>query len=360
MNGHLKAGMFFSYLGTFGVLAGAGAADVPVAGGPRQGAGEPQPAQRRADDRFLHARAETAAARAGRRPTSWSRTWNFATLPDQPVLRGINLTIPFGQRVAFVGPSGSGKSTLAKMFLRLYDPDEGSVSFGDEDLRCCKTTDVRQRFGIVPQDPYFFQTSIRENLLHRLPRRDARNASAIAARWRASGVSSNRCRGARHGDRRGRLAPVGRAAAAAGDCAGAAPRPGLLRVRRGDERARHGERTHGAGGVRRASCRGGRAIFIAHRLSTVKDCDRIIVLDEGRIVQDGTFEHLRNEPGLFQRMVESDDFSIARSSGPSRHGFTNADSAYRFKRSLGSRKVDGSGFAQVFLRRSRRKARQWC
>ena len=50
------------------------------------------------------------------------------------------------------------------------------------------------------------------------------------------------------------------------------------------------------------------SVFIAHRLSTVKDCDRIIVLDEGRIIQDGTFEHLRNTPGLFQKMVESDDF----------------------------------------------------
>ena len=50
------------------------------------------------------------------------------------------------------------------------------------------------------------------------------------------------------------------------------------------------------------------SVFIAHRLSTVKDCDRIIVLDEGKIVQDGTFEHLRNVPGLFQKMVESDDF----------------------------------------------------
>jgi ABC-type multidrug transport system fused ATPase/permease subunit len=50
------------------------------------------------------------------------------------------------------------------------------------------------------------------------------------------------------------------------------------------------------------------SIFIAHRLSTVKDCDRIIVLDDGRVVQDGTFEQLRHEPGMFRRMVESDDF----------------------------------------------------
>ena len=50
------------------------------------------------------------------------------------------------------------------------------------------------------------------------------------------------------------------------------------------------------------------AVFIAHRLSTVKDCDRIIVMDNGRIIQDGTFEHLRNEPGLFQRMVDGDTF----------------------------------------------------
>jgi ATP-binding cassette subfamily B protein len=74
---------------------------------------------------------------------------DFSYLSDQPVLSGVNLTIPFGQRVALVGPSGAGKSTVAKLLLRLYDPDSGCIRLGDVDLRECCARDIRHRFGVV-------------------------------------------------------------------------------------------------------------------------------------------------------------------------------------------------------------------
>ncbi len=81
------------------------------------------------------------------------------------MLEDINLTIPFGQRVAFVGPSGSGKSTLAKMFLRLYDPDEGSCRFGDETCATAARPTCASGSASCRKTRTSSQTSIRENLL---------------------------------------------------------------------------------------------------------------------------------------------------------------------------------------------------
>ena len=232
---------------------------------------------------------------------------HFGYLPDQPVLKDINLTVPFGQRVAFVGPSGSGKSTLAKMLLRLYDPDEGAILFGDVDMRECRTTEVRQRFGVVPQDPYFFSTSIRENLLVVQPEATAEQIQHVCEMASIWGFIQQLPEGLDTviGEGGARLS------------GGQRQRLAIARSLLNDpdylvfDEATSALDTVSERMVQEAFARvlpGRTAIFIAHRLSTVKDCDRIIVLEEGRIVQDGTFEQLRNEPGLFQRMVESDDF----------------------------------------------------
>jgi ABC-type multidrug transport system fused ATPase/permease subunit len=209
--------------------------------------------------------------------------------------------------VALVGPSGSGKSTLAKMFLRLYDPDHGSVSFGHEDLRCCRTRDIRQRFGVVPQDPYFFQTSIRENLHIVCPNATEdrmRECCEMASIWGfveslPEGLDTVIGEGGARlsGGQRQRLA-IARAMLHSPDYFVFDEATSALDTV--SERLVQDAFAH--------ILPGRTAIFIAHRLSTVKDCDRIIVLDDGRIVQDGSFERLRSEPGLFQRMVESDDF----------------------------------------------------
>ena len=306
MNGHLTVGMFFSYLGAFGVLQG----PVQLMFQLRVAHGRAQASLNRLNDVLMTDSSTPEPKKPLPVPEKADlvlKDMEFRYTPDMPVLRGINLTIPFGQRVAFVGPSGSGKSTLAKMFLRLYDPDTGSVSFGNEDLRCCKTTDVRQRFGIVPQDPYFFQTSIRENLLIVCPgasEERIRHCCEMASIWGfieslPDGLDTVIGEGGSRlsGGQRQRLA--------------------IARALLHDpdyfvfDEATSALDTVSERMVQEAFARilpGRTSVFIAHRLSTVKDCDRIIVLDEGRIVQDGTFEHLRSVPGLFQRMVESDDF----------------------------------------------------
>ncbi len=306
MNGHLTPPQFFTYMAAFAVLQG------PVQLMFQLGVarGKAQASANRINE-MLDADSTTPEPRRSEtlpeKDALVARHMTFGYSPKEPVLQDISLTIPYGQSVAFVGPSGSGKSTLAKMMLRLYDPDEGSMSLGDVDLRECRTSDVRQRFGVVPQDPYFFSTSIRENLLVVKPTAtedQIREVCEMASIWGfvqqlPEGLDTVIGEGGARlsGGQRQRLA-IARALLHAPDYFVFDEATSALDT--------VSERM-----VQEAFSQilpGKTAIFIAHRLSTVKDCDRIIVLDGGRIVQDGTFEKLRHEPGLFRQMVESDDF----------------------------------------------------
>ncbi len=306
MNGHISIGQFFTFLGAFGALQG------PVQLMFQLGIakGRAQASANRLND-MLTADSTTPEPR---RPAVLPKQadlevkdMTFGYTPEEPVLRDINLTIPYGQSVALVGPSGSGKSTLAKMLLRLYDPDEGSISIGGNDMRECRTTDVRQRYGVVPQDPYFFSTSIRENLLVVKP-------NATEAQMREACETAN-IWGFIEQLSKGLDTPIGEGGARLSG--GQRQRLAIARSLLHEpgyfvfDEATSALDTVSERMVQEAFSRilpGKTAVFIAHRLSTVKDCDRIIVLDGGRVVQDGTFEQLRHEPGLFQKMVESDDF----------------------------------------------------
>ncbi len=220
-----------------------------------------------------------------------------------PVLHDIDLRIPVGQRVALVGPSGAGKSTLSLLLLRLYDPQQGTISIDGVDLRACNGSEVRRLYGVVPQDPFFFRATIRENLV--LLRRDASDADIEAACRRArawefisktpQGLDTSVGEGGwtLSGGQRQRLA-IARVLLSD---------PGLLIF---------DEATSALDSLSERLIQetierelGGRtAIFIAHRLSTVRNCDRIIVIEHGRVVQDGPYQRLAGEPGLFRDLVQ--------------------------------------------------------
>ena len=223
------------------------------------------------------------------------------------VLRDIDLSIPFGQHIALVGPSGAGKTTLAKLILRLYDPNRGAVSIGNVDLRRCRTVDVRRSFGIVPQEPYFFRSSIRENM--KLVRPDVdddklRDACMIANAWEfiekmPKGLDEM------FGEGACRLST------------GQKQRLAIARALLNDPQYLiFDEATSALDSLNDhlirdafSSCLLGRtSIFIAHRLSTIRNCHRIVVLSKGEIVQDGPFDQLSSEPGLFRDMFEGNRF----------------------------------------------------
>ena len=225
------------------------------------------------------------------------------TYDQQLVLDGVNFRIPYGQSVALVGPSGSGKSTIAQLLLRLYDPDQGSVLFGGQDLRECAGSEVRRRFGVVPQDPFIFRTTIRQNL--RVADPDATDdrieqACRLANAWEfieklPEGLNTKVGEGGSNlsGGQRQRLA-IARALL---------PNPPVFLFDEATSALDTLSEKLIQETMKRA-CAGRSAIIIAHRLATVRDCDRILVVQKGRLVQDGTYDDLIAHPGLFRELVQ--------------------------------------------------------
>jgi ABC-type multidrug transport system fused ATPase/permease subunit len=221
---------------------------------------------------------------------------------SEAILRDVSLTIPNGQKVAVVGPSGAGKSTLVQLLLRLYDPQQGTVSVGGVDLRHLQGSELRRRFGVVPQDPFIFRASLRDNLRVACPEADdarLRRACELANAWEfistlPEGFDTRVGEGGStlSGGQRQRLS-IARVLLADppflifDEATSALDTLSEQLIQQSIER-NLGSRT---------------AIFIAHRLATVKHCDRILVVRGGRIEQDGSYDHLVATPGLFQEMV---------------------------------------------------------
>ena len=222
---------------------------------------------------------------------------------DRPVLKDVNLTIPYGQRVALVGPSGAGKSTITQLLLRLYDPDRGAILIGGLNIRHCQGGELRRRFGVVPQDPFIFRTSIRHNLCVANPDAkdtDVRRACERANAWEfisrlPDGLETPVGEGGStlSGGQRQRLA-IARALLAEpeffifDEATSALDTVSEKLVQEAMENAVAG-RT---------------ALIIAHRLATVKNCDRILVIDDGQIIQDGKYDELVGQSGLFRDLVQ--------------------------------------------------------
>jgi len=215
----------------------------------------------------------------------------------------VNLTIPYGQRVALVGPSGAGKSTVTQLLLRLYDPDQGAILIGRMNIRHCRGPDLRHKFGVVPQDPFIFRTSIRYNLCVARPgasNAEIRRACELANAWEfisrlPAGLDTPVGEGGStlSGGQRQRLA-IARALLAEPDyfifdeATSALDTVSEALVQQAMENAVSGKTS----------------LIIAHRLATVKNCNRILVIDDGRIVQDGSYDELVGQAGLFRNLVQ--------------------------------------------------------
>ncbi|MBA2480765.1 MAG: ABC transporter ATP-binding protein [Planctomycetes bacterium] len=222
---------------------------------------------------------------------------------NAPVIADVSLTIPYGQRVAFVGPSGAGKSTVSQLLLRLYDPQSGTITLAGVDLRQLTGTELRKRFGVVPQDPFIFRTTIRDNVRVARPDSDdaaIRKACELANAWEFIDELPDKL-----------LTRVGEGGSTLSG--GQRQRLAIARVLLADppffifDEATSALDTLSEDLIQKAlerNLRGRTAIFIAHRLATVKNVDRIIVMRAGRIEQDGTYDELAAQPGLFRLLVE--------------------------------------------------------
>jgi ABC-type multidrug transport system fused ATPase/permease subunit len=226
----------------------------------------------------------------------------FSYDEESPVLKNLSCSIPDGQCVALVGPSGSGKSTFIALLQRLYDPMEGQIKLNGEDIKKYSLKELRAAFGVVSQAPFMFQSSILDNV--KVTRPDASEKEVWKALEMAyadefvrempdklhtilgeSGFNLS-------GGQRQRLA-IARAVLSNpqyyifDEATSALDNDSEKRIQEAMDSVIKGHTT----------------FIIAHRLSTIRDADRVLVFDKGAIVQDGSYDELAEQEGVFRELL---------------------------------------------------------
>jgi len=229
---------------------------------------------------------------------------SFSYRPDRPVLADLDLLIPAGQTVALVGETGAGKSTIARLLARFYDPSEGRVTLGQVDLRRLATPDLRAAVVMVTQEAFLFTGSVADNIAFGRPdatRTEVEDAArAVGAHDLLAGLPEGYDTVV--GKRGGRLSSGQRQLVAFARAFLAEPQVLILDEASSSLDAPHERLVQDALHTLLA---GRTAVIIAHRLSTLDIADRVLVVDGGRIVQDGSPEKLRVEAGPFRRLNEA-------------------------------------------------------
>jgi len=216
-------------------------------------------------------------------------------------LADVTMTVPPGQTVALVGATGAGKSTFAKLVARFYDPTDGRVLVDGHDLRTVRAESLRSQMGIVPQEAFLFSGTVGENIAFGRPGATAEDIEAAARAVGAWDFISALPHGPETevGERGVQLSAGQRQLVAFARALIADPRILVL------DEATSNVDLHTEGrieaGLRRLLA-GRTAIVIAHRLSTIRQAGRIVVLDQGRVVEQGTHDDLLAAGGAYERL----------------------------------------------------------
>ena len=228
---------------------------------------------------------------------------NFRYSTDAPVLEGVNFAVPPGKVYALVGPSGSGKSTLLQLLLGLYPPEQGEILVNGHNLATASLATIRDQIAYVPQSSWLYAASIAENIACA---KEGATAAQIEAAARAAnahdfilempqGYDTPVGEGGSHlsGGQRQRIA-IARALLK--------DSPVLLL-----DEATSALDTESESLVQQAldTLMAGRTtLVVAHRLSTIRNADQVLVLDQGKIVEQGTYEELLAKGGVYRRLYE--------------------------------------------------------
>jgi len=228
---------------------------------------------------------------------------HFEYLDERPVLDGVTLDVPAGRTIALIGQTGSGKTTLTALVPRFYDATAGRVVVDGVDVRDVKLTSLRHAIGIIPQDPFLFSASVRENITFGAPGLDDAEVERIARLAQAHEFVERLPDGYEtiigergitlSGGQRQRLA-IARALAVdpriliLDDATAAVDATTEARIRVGLREAMRNRTT----------------LIIAHRLSTIALADEIVVLDEGRIAARGTHDELLDTSSVYHDIYE--------------------------------------------------------
>jgi ATP-binding cassette subfamily B protein len=230
-------------------------------------------------------------------------TFHYPTKPDTPALANFNLHVKTGETVALVGPSGAGKSTVLQLLLRFYDPQAGAVTIDGTDIAQTDPTKFREHLAFVPQDTVIFADSIADNVRYgRAGASDEDVRRAVEAAAATEFVeSAPEGYDTFLGERGTRLSGGQRQRIA---IARAILRDAPILLLDEATSALDAESEQKVQEALEHLMRGRTTLVIAHRLATVKKVDRIIVMENGRIVAEGTHDELVASGGLYKRLAD--------------------------------------------------------